>query len=103
MSGQGAGDGGLPHGALLLRFAETAVIGSDEELRDAREDLAWTLGPRALVDAAAVVAIFCCNVRVADASGVPLDEASAEVREQIGQRVGIARFQEPDAAPDTQP
>jgi hypothetical protein len=67
-------------------------------MREAREDLAWTLGPAAVVDAAAVVAIFSCNVRVADSSGVPLDEATASVREQIGARVGIARFQERNSA-----
>lgn len=96
MSGHVQGDGGVPHGELLVRFAEAAILGSDDEIRQVREELATTLGEDALVDAAAVVAIFCCNVRVADASGVPLDEATAEVRERIGERVGIARYFEAD-------
>jgi hypothetical protein len=94
VSGQVEGDGGVPHGELLVRFAEAAIVGSDDEIRQAREDVATAIGEDALVDAAAVVAIFCCNVRVADASGVPLDAPTAEVRERIGQQVGIARYSE---------
>ena len=99
VSGRGQGDGGVPHGALLLRYADAVVQGSADDLRTARRDVERTLGPQALVDAAGVVAVFCSNVRIADACGIVLDERSAEMRERIGNRVGIARFQDPGAGP----
>jgi len=98
VSGGGDGDGGIPHGRLLVRFADAVLQGSDDELGVERDKLSATLGAEALVDAAAIVAIFSCNVRVADASGVPIDEANAEARERIGERVGIARYQDREAA-----
>ncbi len=84
----GEGDGGIPHGGLLIEFAE-AVIGSDDaRLSRAREQLLQALGPAALVDAAGVVATFNAIDRVADATGTPIDEqrieASAETRTQLG-------------------
>ena len=82
---------------MLLRFSDAAIRGSDGELRAARDSVERALGAEALVDAAAVIAIFSCNVRIADSSGVPLDEASAEVRERIGHEVGIARYREPES------
>ena len=100
--GDGEGDGDVPHGRLLVRFADAVVAavttGSSEALDAVRRQLEETLGARALVDAAAIAAIFSCNVRVADASGVPLDQNTAETRERIGARVGIARYEEPAAA-----
>ena len=101
MTGEGEGDGGVPQGRLLARFADAVVVGSDQELDAVRDQLSVALGAAALVDAAGIVAIFSCNVRVADASGIPLDTSSAEVRRRIGKRVGIARFQEPEAAAGT--
>ena len=97
MTGEGEGDGGVPQGRLLARFADAVVVGSDQELAAVRDQLSVALGSEALVDAAGIVAIFSCNVRVADASGIPLDESTAEARERIGKRVGIARYQELDA------
>ena len=65
---------GVPHGEALLAFAE-AVLGEDvDALSAARATLAAALGPKALVDAAAVVALFNAIDRIADATGTPLDE-----------------------------
>lgn len=96
VAGRGDADGDVPHGRLLVRFADAAVRGSDVELETARREVESALGAPALVDAAAIAGIFSCNVRVADATGVPLDEWNAEVRERIGARVGIERYREPE-------
>ena len=71
----GDGDGGVEHGRELLRFAEAAGRHSDD-LQDARAALARAIGPEAFVEAAATVGIFNGLVRVADAIGIPLDEAT---------------------------
>lgn len=85
-----AGDGkdcGVDAGAELIAFAEAATR-RDASLPAAREALHQRLGAAALVDAAAVVGNFERMVRIADASGIPLDDpmriASADLREELG-------------------
>ena len=46
----GQGDGGVPGGAQLIRFAEAATLGN-EDLDDARRELIAALGPQAFVEA----------------------------------------------------
>jgi hypothetical protein len=86
--GQADGDGGIPHSTLLARFADAAIADDDRDLATARSELQDTLGDAALVDAAAVVATFNAIVRVADSTGIPIDEAriepTADLREQLG-------------------
>jgi len=51
-------DGGVPHGRLLVEFAE-AVLGEDEEaLARARATIREAIGPAGLADAAGVVGLF---------------------------------------------
>jgi len=55
---------------------------------NAREDLYRLLGPAGLVDAAAIVASFNAVVKIADASGIPIEDwkaaATADLREALG-------------------
>ncbi len=86
--GDGDGDGGVPEGRLLSRFAE-AILGTDEAaLATARRELNATLGPEALVDTAAVAALFNAIDRIADATGIPLEDDkmadSADFRATLG-------------------
>ena len=48
----GQGDGGVPHGALLVRFAEAATR-ANEDLPEARKALLEAVGPECFVEAAA--------------------------------------------------
>ncbi len=83
----GESGGGVLHGELLSRFAEAATRGA-EELDVARAALLQAVGPPALVEAAATVGVFNGLVRVADATGIPLDDgtlrASADFRGELG-------------------
>jgi hypothetical protein len=83
----GASDGALPNGSLLLRFAEAATRANDE-LDAARTELVSAVGAEAFVEAAATVGIFNGLVRVADGTGIPLDDgtrsASVAFRETLG-------------------
>ncbi len=80
-------DSGLEHGALLAAFAEAATRGS-EELDALRGALLEAVGPAALVEAAATVGAFNGLVRIADGTGIPLDDgtlgATIEFREVLG-------------------
>jgi hypothetical protein len=72
--GTSATPSGVPHGETLLAFAE-AVVGEDAVvLASARQRVLEELGPAALVDAAAIASNFERMVRIADATGIPLDD-----------------------------
>ena len=67
----------MPHGDLLVEFAE-AVLGEDDSaLANARNALMAALGPAGLVDAAGVVGLFNAIDRVAGATGIPLEPEKA--------------------------
>lgn len=86
--GEADGDGGIPHGALLARFAETAIGNDEAALTASRAGVLETLGAEALVDAAAIVSTFNAIDRVADSTGIPIDEVrlapTADLRDQLG-------------------
>ena len=83
-----AAGSGIAHAPVLLAFAEAAVKGSDDALAAARDRVRSELGPEQLVDAAAVVSNFERMVRIADATGIPLDTPvnamSADLRADLG-------------------
>ena len=86
------GDGGVPHGRLLVEFAE-AVLGEDEvALTRARAALSEAIGPAGLVDAAAVVGLFNAIDRVADATGIPLEAEKAAASADFRTALGVDRF-----------
>ncbi len=92
----GDGDGGIPHGGLLIEFVEAAIGRDDTRLSAAREQVLNTLGPEALVDAACIVATFNAIDRVADATGTPIDDERIEITAEMRVQLGIDRF--PSAA-----
>ena len=85
------GDGaavGVPHGATLIEYGEAMLRGDAQRRMRAREAIHRELGAHALVDAAAIVASFNAVVKIADGSGIPLEEfkqkATADLREELG-------------------
>jgi len=85
-------DGGVPHGRLLVEFAE-AVLGEDEgALAAARAALSKAIGPAGLADAAGVVGLFNAIDRVADATGIPLEAEKAEASADFRAALGLDRF-----------
>jgi hypothetical protein len=88
------GDGNIAHGALLVSFAD-AVLGTDDRrLDEVRADVRSRMGNAALVDAAAIVATFNAIDRVADATGIPIEDAKAESTADIRATLGINQFAE---------
>lgn len=78
----------MAYGALLVEFAEAMLLGDDGRRDEARMAVHAALGPAALVDVAAVVASFNSVVKLADATGIPLEDfkaaATADLREALG-------------------
>jgi hypothetical protein len=86
------GDGGVPHGRLLVAFAEAALGDDDIALMRARGVLQAALGPVGLVDAAAVIGLFNAIDRVADATGIPLEPEKAAASADFRAALDLDRF-----------
>ena len=82
-------DSKLPGGDALLQFAEVALGDDAEAIGAARQRVSAALGEAATVDAAGVIANFQRMVRIADATGIPLDEPMAVMSQQIRKKLGI--------------
>ena len=92
VTGTVEGDGGVPHGRLLVEFAE-AVLGEDKAaLSRARAALREVIGPAGLADAAGVVGLFNAIDRVADATGIPLEAEKATASADFRAALGADRF-----------
>ena len=80
--------GGIPQGDVLVAFAEAVVGGDEDRLTAARAAVVDALGTDALVDACAVAAMFNAIGRVADSTGIPIDDdrlaPTADFRESLG-------------------
>ena len=80
------GDVGVPASPQLLGFVNAVEMGGDIDA--ARAALADEIGAEATLEAAATIAIFNGLVRVADGTGIRLDDgvfaASVDERELLG-------------------
>lgn len=71
------------------------MIGSDDAtLAVPRNTLEQLLGPAALVDTAAVIALFNAIDRVADATGIPLEAEKAAATADFRSALGIGKYVE---------
>jgi len=85
---QGASDGGVEHGKLLIELVD-AVVDESADPAGVRRRLVEAAGPGLLVEAGAVLGIFHLNDRVADAMGAPLDGLMLDYRLKLGEKMGI--------------
>ena len=58
----------------------------------ARETVRQTLGPEVMIDAAAVASNFERMVRIADPTGIPLDERMANLSQPERETLQLERF-----------
>ena len=89
VTGHGMDDGGVPYGRSLIAFVEAVMGDDDGVLANRRQQLAEAIGGEALVDATAVIAMFNYLDRVADATGIPLDEMLESTTKDIRSSLGI--------------
>ena len=94
---------GIEHSEELMRFADTYLGTDSQAFEQARQTLADAMGEAAMVDAAAIVANFQRMVRIADATGIPSDDAmlvlSEELRENLAINDYTARANSPTIGP----
>lgn len=95
-------DSGVEHGDVLIAFAEAMVSDDDGVLAQARDAVIAAMGPAAMVDAAGVASNFERMVRIADATGIPLDERMAQMTQAVRTELGLGRFAGAENMPQTQ-
>jgi hypothetical protein len=91
--GAAAATSGVAHEGVLLTLAEAMVSDEEQALATARTRVLAELGPEALVDAAGVASNFERMVRIADATGIPLDSFLDEMTVDLRAELNLARFE----------
>jgi hypothetical protein len=89
---EAAATSGVEHGAVLIAFAEAMVKDGDEVLAQTRRAVIETMSPEAMVDAAGVASNFERMVRIADATGIPLDERMEGLSKEVRDELHLERF-----------
>jgi hypothetical protein len=89
---EAAASSGVEHGHLLIAFAEAMVRDDDTVLTHARHAVIEGISPEAMVDAAGVVSNFERMVRIADATGIQLDERMAALSQEVRDALQLERF-----------
>ena len=84
--------GDVDHATALMNFAEAVASRDEAALTDARSALLDEAGAEVLVDAAAVAGNFQRMVRIADSTGIPLDEISAAMSSRVAKELDLGRF-----------
>lgn len=83
---------GVAHAAELVAFVDS-VMGEDESERTrTRDALRRVVSPAAFVDACAVIGAFNVVDRVADATGIPLDDVLSEASREVRETLDLRRF-----------
>ncbi len=85
-------EGGVPAERELVAFAESAIGYDADATRQARDQLVATIGEQGMVDAACIIANFQRMVRIADATGIPLDKPVAMITAGIREELGINSY-----------
>jgi hypothetical protein len=86
------GDSGVAHGERLLAFTEAVMGGDQAKMERQRAALRAVLSPEAYVDAVATIAAFNVVDRIADATGIPLDDMMQSMAGDIPEQLGLGRF-----------
>jgi hypothetical protein len=79
---------------LLVAFAEAVLGDDDRRLQEVQAAIRDRMGDPAFVDAAAIVATFNAIDRVADATGIPIEDNKAASTADFRAALGINAFAE---------
>ena len=84
---------GVEFALELMTFAESLASWDEAALLRDRQRLLEAAGPAVLVEAAAVAANFQRMVRIADATGIPYDDADDVFNGTISDELSLKRFE----------
>jgi uncharacterized protein with NRDE domain len=86
---------GIADSDVLLKFSNAFMEKDEARLSKAREQLANTISPEAMVDAAAIASNFQRMVRIADSTGIPLESMGDDMDgmvEELNEQLGINKY-----------
>lgn len=89
LSGGHSGAGTPQTDGVLVAFADAIVSRDPRAIATARQAVIATLGEPQAVDAAAVASNFIRMVRIADATGIPLDQRLADLTAEVRAELGL--------------
>lgn len=78
--------------SCLISLADGFYSDNQNDLIIARDKVEKELGTSALVDAAGIIGIFDGIVKVADATGIPLEKDKSIASQEIRVSLGIDKF-----------
>lgn len=90
--GKDAEDCGIDNARALIDFVEAIINRNDTELVRTRDVLTGEIGTDGMIDAAAVAANFQRMVRIADATGIPIDGQMQDMTRDIQEQLGLRGF-----------
>ena len=85
-------DGGVAHGARLVAFTDAVMANDAEAIAATRAALRDVLDDAALVDTCATIGAFNVVDRIANATGIPLDDGLGLMSGAVRQQLDLARF-----------
>jgi len=91
--GSGA-QAGIEHERELIAVAEAVFEGDPEKLEQVREKVIKVLGLRKLTDAIKVASGFNGITKIANSTGIPLEDSSEESTTAMRQETGIDAYSE---------
>ena len=83
---------GVPNSHELLQFTNACLGDDAAALAATRQALVDNMGSGALVDTVGVISNFQRMVRIADATGIPSDDAMLVMSENLREQLGINRY-----------
>lgn len=86
-------------GNSLLHFAEVALSDDKEVIELARNTVTEEMGEAAMIDAAGIIANFQRMVRIADGTGIPLDEPVVMMTQDLRSNLGLNEYGSADNTP----
>jgi hypothetical protein len=89
---EAVGVSGVEHGTVLIALAEAMVGEDDDALAPARQAVIEALSPEAMVDAAGVASNFERMVRIADSTGIPLDQRLEALTKGVRDQLHLERL-----------
>ena len=86
-------DSGVNSGTELVAFVNAVMSGQNDDLERTRDALEDKLGTGGVSDSAAVITMFNVVDRIADATGIPIDDGfTKDLRYAIGCELGMAHL-----------
>lgn len=88
-AGNEATPSGVPHGEAMIAFTDAVVQRDQQRMADLRRALRREMGDAAFVDVSGVIANFHRMTRIADGTGISLDQRMMALTEDLRADLGL--------------